>query len=176
MTLFAWRMIPMDFYSASSRKPMKPQPTWEGGTERRWSGLMTMFRSIEAPPGVLDRRPVPARPQAKTADRFKQGAAQPGELIIHARGNCRKNSAGNQTVALQAAQRQGQHALRNAAERAANLIEPFPTTPQFAYYQHRPFVTHTREHLAHRPTVLGHVQGTWYHLCAFLKSSLGHLY
>jgi hypothetical protein len=73
--------------------------------------LAVTFHSIKAAPGVLDRSPVPARPKAETADRFKQGAAEPRELIIDARRNRREYRAGDQTVTLKPAKRQRQHAL-----------------------------------------------------------------
>src|SRR5215469_3972114 len=72
--------------------------------------------------------------------------------------NGRKDRARHQAVPLQTSERQGQHPLRNAAERTAQLVEPFGAVAQRADHQHRPFVADAREHLAYRAAILGHVQ------------------
>ena len=57
------------------------------------------------------------RPFAERMDRHQQVAAELGQLIVDARRDRRKDGAGDEAVALQAAQRGGQHLLRDAADR-----------------------------------------------------------
>src|SRR5215471_16035509 len=54
--------------------------------------------------------------------------------------NGREDRARHQAVPLQRSQGQGQHPLRNAAERTAQLVEPLGAVAQRADHQHRPFV------------------------------------
>src|SRR6266852_3684028 len=130
---------------------------------------------IEPAPRGLDGGAVLPRPQAEPAHGIEQGMAELRELVIDARWNGREDGAGHEAVALQAPDRQGQHPLRDAAERAAQLVEPHRPLPQGGDDQHRPFVADPREHLADRAAILGHLEVTRYQACAFLPLPTGHL-
>ena len=97
------------------------------------------------------------------------------QRVVDARRNGREDRARHQAVPLQRPQRQGQHPLRNAAERTAQLVEPLGAVPQRADHEHRPLVADARQHLADGAAILGYVQVTRYQRCAFLPSPLGHL-
>src|SRR5437879_13108776 len=58
------------------------------------------------------------RPATKRVQRFNQGSAQSRERVLHLRRHNGMNDALHQTVALEAAQRLGQHFLRNAPDLA----------------------------------------------------------
>ena len=60
-------------------------------------------------------------PSAETG--FKQIAAERGQRVIDPRRNGRERRACDQAVAFETAQRQRQHALRNAADRPPQLVE-----------------------------------------------------
>ena len=94
------------------------------------------------------------------------------QLVVDARRNGRKHRAGDQAVALQAAQSQSQHALRNAADLALEFIEAHGTRAQAADDQNRPFVADAREHAADRAAVAGVMDVTLFHLRAFLRDVL----
>src|SRR5262249_60233607 len=80
-----------------------------------------------------------------------------------------------EAVALEPAQREGKHSLRDAAECAAQLAEPLRALAEHAHHEHRPFVADPCQDLADRAAILGHREGTRYQRCAFLLSRLGHL-
>src|SRR5713101_6027363 len=109
---------------------------------------------IEPAPRGLDRGAVLARPQAETAHRLEQRMAELRELVIDARRNGREQCAGHEPVALEPPERQGQHPLRDAAERAAQLVEPHRPLPQGGDDQHRPLVADAGEYLADRAAIL----------------------
>src|SRR5271169_5176622 len=80
-------------------------------------------RAIELFAGAGDLCLVADRPIAKRRDRRQQVAPERREFIIDPRRNRREHRAGDEAIAFEPAQGQGQHALRNAADRAAQLIE-----------------------------------------------------
>ena len=59
--------------------------------------------------------------------------------------------ASDETISLQPAQSEGQHALRDTADRAADLVEPHGAvlTAQQLHDQHRPLIAYARECLAY---------------------------
>jgi len=82
------------------------------------------------------------------------------QRVVDAGRNGGEHRARDQAVTLQRPQRQGQHPLRNAAERAADLVEPLWPVAERAHDQHRPFVADACEHLAHGAAIFGLVQVT----------------
>jgi len=83
-----------------------------------------------------------------------KGAAQARKLIVDARRDGGMDSARDQAVALQLAQRERQHALRDIADRTAYFIEAHRTTGEEFHDQHRPLVADPRKGLADRPALL----------------------
>ena len=124
---------------------------------------------VELLAGAGDFRLIADRPGAKRGNRNQQIAAERGQRIIHPRRNGRKRRSCNQPVALEPAQRKRQHALRNAADRAPQLVEAHRPVAQPRHDQDRPFVADPGEHVADRPAIRGQMNVAWFHRCAFLR-------
>src|SRR5829696_2096463 len=139
------------------------------------SGDALRFLLVEATPGSLDCRLILTRPSTEATDRRQQRSSELSQFILDARRNRRKNGAAYKSVAFQPAQRQGQHALRDTAKRAAKLVETLRAVTERGHNQHRPLVADARKHLTHGAAFLGQMQVTWYQPCAFLPRGLGHL-
>src|SRR5262249_11663007 len=104
-----------------------------------------------------DGRTVFPRPQAETAHWLEQRMSELRQRVFDAGRNGWEHRARDQAVTFQ---RQGQHSLRNAAEWAADLVEPFRPVAERAHDQHCPFVTDAREYLAHGAAIFGLMQVT----------------
>src|SRR5438874_2681186 len=79
-------------------------------------------RAVELVAGAGDLGLVAQRPVPKRGDRLQQIAPEGRQGIFNARRNGGKHGAGNEAVALQATQSQGQHPLRDAADRTAQFV------------------------------------------------------
>ena len=109
-------------------------------------------------------------PIRQAAHRHEQRVPERSKLVVDARRNGRKHRARDETVTLEPPERQGQHALRDAAERVVELVESLMIADR-----HLSTGTGSR-----RPApdvvltaILGHVQVTRYHGCAFMRASPG---
>src|SRR6185312_16682894 len=112
-----------------------------GFTSKYGAGGPSAFSgAVELLPRVLNGGAVLARPRAEPADRFQQRAPQPGELVIDARWNRGEHRARDQPVALERAQGERQHALRDAPKRAAQFVEALRPRPERRDDQHGPLV------------------------------------
>ncbi len=67
------------------------------------------------------------------------------------------HSADDQAISLQASQSQSQHALGDAPDRTADLVESRRASPRAQQLndQHGPFVAYARECFAHQPAFAG---------------------
>ena len=87
------------------------------------AGVVALLRGADA----IDVR----RAQWQGHDRLAQRRAQLGQLIVDARRNGRRHVPADQPVALEIAQREGQHALRHAVERRFNSEKRFDPLASF---------------------------------------------
>ena len=129
-----------------------------GRLERHGGGLVSLTLTllvarVETRPRALDLRQVLERPFAERLHRLRQPAAEFGEFIVDPRRNGRKHGARDQPVALQPAQGQGQHPLRDAADLALQLIEAHRPVDQHHDHQHAPFVANPCQHGSHRTAI-----------------------
>src|SRR6185369_3050901 len=85
-------------------------------------GLRIMFL-VESRLCRVDCLDIVHRPGGEAADRLLKGLAELGQLIVDPRRNRRGDRAADQTVALEIAKGQRQHALRYTWDLAAELIE-----------------------------------------------------
>src|SRR5258708_18756922 len=79
-------------------------------------------------------------PYCARFDRLPPAAAEIGQFVIHARRNGREHRARHQAVALEPAQRQGQHPLRDAADHALDLVEAARAASEQHDDEHAPFI------------------------------------
>ncbi|MNL28876.1 hypothetical protein D3C87_1505400 [compost metagenome] len=94
---------------------------------------------------VIFRRPVPKR-----ADRLLKGLAKFGEAILHPGRHFGIDGPRDQAVALEIAQRQGQHALRYTVDQALEFVEPQRAiAAQHADHHDAPLVADAIEHVRH---------------------------
>jgi len=100
---------------------------------------------VEARAGGFNVGLMPERPCAERPDRLSQRTAERGELVIDARRDRRRDGARHEPVALEAAQREREHALRDAADRALDLTEATRTVGELHDEQHAPLIAHARE-------------------------------
>src|SRR5436190_19875272 len=133
-------------------------------------------RAVELVAGAGDLGLVAQRPVAKRGDRLQQIAPEGGQGIFNARRNGGKHGAGNEAVALQATQSQGQHPLRDAADRTAQFVKSQRTAAEPRHHQNRPFVADPRQHVADRAAVRGQMLVSRFHRCAFLAELRGYLF
>src|SRR5579862_5124861 len=124
--------------------------------------------AVELRAGLGDFRLIAQRPGAERRDRLQQVAAERRERIIDARRDGRKHRARHQTVALEPAQRQGQHALRDAADRAPQLVEAQRAVAKPADHQNRPFVADPGQDVADGAAIGGQILVPRFHRCALL--------
>src|ERR1700726_3658954 len=89
------------------------------------------------------------RPFAERLHRLPQPAAEIGQFVIDPGGNGREHGAGDQAVALEPAQRQGQHPLRNAADHALDLVKASRPVAEQHDDEHAPFVADPRQDRRH---------------------------
>ena len=117
-------------------------------------------------------------PDTEGFDGGSQGAARPGQLVIHARRDRGKDRPGQEPVALQPPQRERQHALRDAPDHPLDLVESLRPITQKHDDEHAPFVTNARQYSTDgaaiaRPVIRnGHFDVLWYQNCAFLRDSI----
>jgi hypothetical protein len=145
---------------------------WKAGQSRLLMG------SVECLARVQDFAEVFVRPEAERLDRAPQGMSEWGQSIIDPRRRGRCHRARHETIALQAAKRKGEHALRDAADHAFDLIEPLRSMPEQHHDQHRPFVRHPSEDGVESATVMtvgvrefnGHMHVPTRQRCAFLRA------
>src|SRR5262249_55198431 len=111
-------------------------------------------------------------PVAERGHRLQQIAPERSQAVFDPRRNGGKYAARNQPVTFEATQRQRQHALRNAADRPAQFVEPQRSAAKPRHHQNRPLVADPGEHVAHRAAVRGQMLVSRFHGCAFLAGSL----
>src|ERR1700689_1416700 len=138
-----------------------------GAAERRFSARLAA--GIEALAGAGDFRLVADRPGAQRGDGLQKIAAERRELIVDPRRNGGKYRAGDQPVAFQPAQGEGEHALRNAADGATQLIEAHGAWAEPRDDEDRPLVADPGQHVADGAAVGGQMRVSWFHGCAFLQ-------
>ena len=90
------------------------------------------------------------RPREQRFHRVEQRPAERGERVLHARRHLGVHRPLHEPVALEAAQRHGEHALADPFHAPLQLAEPQrPSAAEDRDHVHRPLVTHARQHLAH---------------------------
>lgn len=77
--------------------------------------------------------------------------------VVNTRRDCRVHGADDQAIPLQTSQSQSQHALRDAPDRTADLVEPrgASASAQQLDDQYGPLVANARERFAHQPAFTG---------------------
>jgi hypothetical protein len=136
------------------------------------------FARIKIVPRALDLRQMRERPFAERHHWHREPAPEIGQLVIDPRRDGRKHRARHQAVALQPAQGQRQHPLRDAVDHALQLIEAARSVAQQHDDQHAPFVADPRQHRGHAAAVLmrvwltrktgrdGYIDVLGFHWCA----------
>src|SRR6267378_3682669 len=109
------------------------------------SRLASLVAPIEPRARVLDLGLMIRGPFAQRFHRLPQPASEIGQFVVDPRRNGREYGAGDQTVALQSAQRQGQHPLRDAADHALDLVEAPRDTSEHHDDEHAPLVADPRQ-------------------------------
>src|SRR6516225_1471110 len=132
--------------------------------------------AVELVAGADDLGLVAQRPISKRRNRLQQIASERGQAIFDPRRNGGEDGAGDQTVAFEPAQRQRQHALRNAADRTAQFVKAQRPAAEPRHHQNRPLVADAREHVAHGAAINGQMLVSRFHGCAYLAGPLGHLF
>ena len=85
------------------------------------------------------------RPKLERVDRWNQRAAKVGQLIIDARRDARGDGAADEAVALEVAQSERQHALRDGGDLAPQLVEAPTAGAERRDDEHGPFVADALE-------------------------------
>src|SRR6266545_616620 len=93
--------------------------TGEGGAEQGGPAVV-------GGPGGVDVGQVLVGPLHEAADRVEQGAAHRRERVVDPGRDGRVHRAGDEPVAFQPAQGDGEHALADAVDYAAQVAEPSP--------------------------------------------------
>ena len=73
----------------------------------------------------------------KAVHRLRAARPELRQRVLHARRDRRMSGSGHQPVAFKAAQRQGQHPLRDAAERAADSLKRLGPVAEMAHHEDR---------------------------------------
>src|SRR5205823_2214424 len=100
---------------------------------------------------LVNRADIVERPLREAGDRLLQRMAKLGQCIIDARRNAWRDGPADETVALEVAQCERQHALRNAGNFAPELVETPRPLAERRDDKHGPFVADPRQQGADRP-------------------------
>ena len=111
-----------------------------GGSRRDLTHGPARVGAVVVGLGLGDVLPVRQRPVGKGFQQMRQACPHLGEPVIDLGGNRGVDRAVHQPVALQAPHRQGEHALRDAADGALQLTETQRTTRQLHDDQQGPLV------------------------------------
>src|SRR5262249_36551974 len=132
--------------------------------------------AVELVAGAGDLGLVAQRPIAKRRDRLQQIASERGQAIFDPRRNGGEDGAGDQPVPFEPAQRQRQHALRNAANRPAQFVKAQRPAAEPRHHKNGPLVADARQYVAHGAAIGGQMLVSRFHGCAFLAGALSHLF
>src|SRR5581483_10603868 len=114
----------------------------------RWrSGVadLSVVLPIETRASILDLGLVRHRPTSQRHYRLRQAAPEIGELVVDPWRNGRKYSPRDQSIALEPAQGQRQHPLRDAANHALDLVEALRAVAEHHDHEHAPFIADAGE-------------------------------
>src|SRR5690606_4383244 len=93
-------------------------------------------------------------PLREPLDRLEQRLPETRELVLHARRDLGKHCSRDQSVALETTQRERQHALRDALDRATQVTETHGAIAEQVDDLNAPLVAHAIEDFSHRGTFL----------------------
>lgn len=93
-------------------------------------------------------------PSCERHDGDEQGTPGPCQSVIHPRRSRRCHGPSDQRVALEAAQRQREHPLRDSIDRTPKLVEPQRTIAKDGNDENAPFVADPFEHVANGAIVV----------------------
>lgn len=116
-------------------------PDRPGGSRRDLTCGAARLGAVVIGLGLGDVLPVRQRPVGKGFQQMRQACPHLGEPVIDLGGNRGVDRAVHQPVALQASHRQGEHALRDAADGALQLTETQWTVRQLHADQQGPLVS-----------------------------------
>src|SRR5271167_1186399 len=136
-----------------------------------WRFAARLASLVELLTGMRNFRLIPDRPRPERRNRNQEVAAERRQRVIDPRRNGRIGGARDQAVAFEPAQRQRQHALRNAANRAAQLVETQRPAAKPGYHQDRPFVADAGQHIADHAAIRRQMNLTGLHDGASRASS-----
>src|SRR5262249_456040 len=111
-------------------------------------GGLPLGLAVELDARLLDRRAMLLCPARETLDRLEQGLAQTGQLVVDAGWDLGKHRSRDETIALEPAQREGQHALGDAFGRASERGETDRSMGGEGHDLHAPLVANSVKHLA----------------------------
>src|SRR5690606_4476063 len=95
--------------------------------------------------------------------RLQKVSPEIGQRIFDTRRDRRINAPRHIAVALEPAQRRGQHLLRDAADPPPERTEAHHPLAELHDDQHGPFVAHQRQDFADGPAVTGEMRVHWFH-------------
>src|SRR5690606_35964579 len=107
-------------------------------------------RRVVAGPGGGDLVAVGTGPGDERLDGAEQAAAERGELVVDPGRDDGVHGAGDEPVALQPAERAGEHPLADAVDRPPQLGEPAGAAAEQLDHQQRPLVGQAVEQVAQR--------------------------
>ena len=162
---------------------IRPIATWGARPVRRPRTVTQLDRSPRlatteasfSPPGRRTSsapsrsRPGWLPPNVHRHQRIDECPAYLREFVVHARRDGREDGSRHQPVPLQASQREREHALRDAFDGAAYLVEPHRAFGQKPYDKHRPFVADARKHRREQAAMVRVIAVTRYQICASLR-------
>ena len=114
---------------------------WVGGSRRDLTHGPARVGAVVVGLGLGDVLPVRQRPVGKGFQQMRQACPHLGEPVIDLGGNRGVDRAVHQPVALQAPHRQGEYALRDAADGALQLTETQRTMRQLRDDRQGPLVS-----------------------------------
>jgi hypothetical protein len=109
--------------------------------------------AIEPGARVLNLSLMLRRPSTKRFHRLSQAPTKLRQFIVDSRRNGRENGARDQPIALQTAQGERQHPLRNAADPALDLVEALWAVAERHNDEHAPFVADSGKYRGDPATV-----------------------
>jgi hypothetical protein len=112
---------------------------------------------IEFAAGTLDRSVVGLSPRPEHMQGHDQRFSALGQFIIHPGRIGRVNRSRDEAIALQALQRQRQHALRDTLDQLEDLAVTHRSMREHADHHHGPLVADARQYVRERAVVLAGV-------------------
>lgn len=133
------------------------------------AGLFGGDAPVEGGARGLDPLGMLPGPLRQGGDRAAKVVAHRRQRIFDLRRRRGRDRSGDEAVALEVAQREGQHLLRDARDLAPDRVEAHRAARKGAHREQCPLVADPREKLADLLAGAGYPCVTWFHEGAFLR-------